>query len=91
MMAVMLILKLHLNPKKRQTANKVLNRTFLNIDIEWPVLYDSSLTALQNPIDGSSELLLTDKDNNLLRVNNLKTGKTETDNKTKWPDCHISL
>ena len=67
-----------LNPKKRQTANKVLNRTFLNIDVEWPVLYDSSLTALQNPIDGSSEVLLTDKDNNLLRVNNLKTGKTET-------------
>lgn len=74
-----------LNPKKRQTANKVLNRTFLNIDIEWPVLYDSSLTALQNPIDGSSEVLLTDKDNNLLRVNNLKTGKTETITKLNGP------
>ncbi|WP_254411253.1 hypothetical protein [Dyadobacter diqingensis] len=74
-----------LNPKKRQTANKVLNRTFLNIDIEWPVLYDTELTALQNPIDGSSEVLLTDQDNNLLRVNNLKTGKTETITKLNGP------
>ncbi|SEI62762.1 hypothetical protein SAMN04487995_1730 [Dyadobacter koreensis] len=74
-----------LNPKKRQTANKVLNRTFLNIDIEWPVLYDTELTALQNPIDGTSEVLLTDQENNLLRVNNLKTGKTETITKLNGP------
>lgn len=73
------------NPKKRQTSSKVLNRTFLNIDVEWPVLYDTALTVLQNPIDGSSEVLLTDKDYNLLRVNNLKTGKTETITRLNGP------
>ncbi|NIJ52068.1 DUF3352 domain-containing protein [Dyadobacter arcticus] len=66
-----------LHPKKRQTASKVLNRTFLNIDIEWPDIYDSELAALQNPIDGSSEILLTDEEHNLLRTNNLREGKTE--------------
>jgi hypothetical protein len=65
-------------PKKRQTANKVLNRTFLNLDIEWPEIYDSKLAALQNPVDGSSEILLTDVEHNLLRTTNLKTGKTQT-------------
>ena len=74
-----------LYPKKRQTARKVLNRTFLNIDIEWPVLYDKELAALQNPVDGSSEILLTDKENNLLRTSNLKTGKTETITKLDGP------
>jgi hypothetical protein len=74
-----------LNPKKRQTAQKVLNRTFLNIDIEWPILYDSQLAALQNPVDGSSEILLTDAQSNLLRTNNLKTGKTETIGKLDGP------
>ncbi|KAA0989365.1 DUF3352 domain-containing protein [Dyadobacter aurulentus] len=63
-------------PKKRQTASKVLNRTFLNIDIEWPDLFDTELTALQNPVDGSSEILLTDKKNDLHRTNNLREGKT---------------
>ncbi|MCE7069964.1 hypothetical protein LZG74_06600 [Dyadobacter sp. CY327] len=72
-------------PKKRQTANKVLNRTFLNIDIEWPEIFDSQLAALQNPIDGSSEILLTDKQNNLLRTNNLREGKTETIAKLNGP------
>ena len=74
-----------LYPKKRQTARKVLNRTFLNIDIEWPVLYDKELAALQNPVDGSSEILLTDEENNLLRTNDLKTGKTETITKLNGP------
>lgn len=64
-------------PKKRLTASKVLNRTFLNIDIQWPEIYDSGLIALQNPVDGSSEILLTDADHKLLRTSNLKTGKTE--------------
>ena len=71
--------------KKRQTANKVLNRTFLNIDIEWPDIFDTELAALQNPIDGSSEILLTDIANNLLRTNNLKEGKTETIAKLNGP------
>jgi hypothetical protein len=71
--------------KKRQTASKVLNRTFLNIDIEWPDIFDLQLAALQNPIDGSSEILLTDKANNLLRTNNLKEGKTETIAKLNGP------
>lgn len=71
--------------KKRQTANKVLNRTFLNIDIEWPDIFDTELAALQNPIDGSSEILLTDKENNLLRTNNLREGKTETIAKLNGP------
>jgi hypothetical protein len=69
--------ELTFQPKKRQTASKVLNRTFLNIDIEWPELYDAELAALQNPIDGSSEILLTDKEHQLLRTNNLREGKTE--------------
>jgi hypothetical protein len=77
--------EISLHPKKRQTANKVLNRTFLNIDIEWPEIYDSQLAALQNPIDGSSEILLTDKENNLLRTNNLREGKTETIAKLNGP------
>lgn len=72
-------------PKKRQTAKKVLNRTFLNIDIEWPLLYDRQLAALQNPVDGSSEILLTDEKNDLLRTNDLKTGKTETIAKLDGP------
>ena len=72
-------------PKNRQTASKVLNRTFLNIDIEWPIIYDTGLAALQNPVDGSSEILLTDKDFNLLRTSNLKTGKTETITKLNGP------
>ncbi|MCE6991666.1 DUF3352 domain-containing protein [Dyadobacter sp. CY323] len=74
-----------LTPKKRQTASKVLNRTFLNIDIEWPDIYDSELAALQNPIDGSSEILLTDKESNLLRTNNLREGKTEVIAKLDGP------
>ncbi|TLV01223.1 DUF3352 domain-containing protein [Dyadobacter luticola] len=74
-----------LTPKKRQTASKVLNRTFLNIDIEWPDIYDSELSALQNPIDGSSEILLTDKEHNLLRTNNLREGKTEVIAKLDGP------
>ncbi|WP_229203435.1 hypothetical protein [Dyadobacter jejuensis] len=64
-------------PKKRATAAKVLNKTFLNIDIEWPQLYDQHLAALQNPVDGTSELLLTDQHYNLLKVENFKTGKIE--------------
>jgi len=72
-------------PKKRQTASKVLNRTFLNIDIEWPIIYDTGLAALQNPVDGSSEILLTDKDYNLIRTSNLKTGKTEAITKLNGP------
>jgi DNA-binding beta-propeller fold protein YncE len=72
-------------PKKRPTASKVLNRTFLNIDIEWPVFYDSGLAALQNPLDGSSEILLTDAAHNLLRTNNLRTGKTVTIAKLPGP------
>jgi hypothetical protein len=63
----------------------VLNRTFLNIDIEWPDIYDSELAALQNPIDGSSEILLTDKEHKLLRTNNLREGKTETIAKLNGP------
>ncbi|WAC09665.1 DUF3352 domain-containing protein [Dyadobacter pollutisoli] len=74
-----------LRPKKRQTSSKVLNRTFLNIDIEWPDIYDTQLAALQNPLDGSSEILLTDKENNLLRTNNLREGKTETIAKLNGP------
>ncbi|QRR01677.1 hypothetical protein [Dyadobacter sandarakinus] len=66
-----------LYPKKKQTASNVLNKTFLNIDIEWPDIYDTELTALQNPIDGSSEVLLTDSQHNLLRTNNLSDGKTQ--------------
>ncbi|SEI41718.1 hypothetical protein SAMN05216327_101391 [Dyadobacter sp. SG02] len=77
--------ELTFHPKKRQTASKVLNRTFLNIDIEWPDIYDSDLAALQNPIDGSSEILLTDKEHNLLRTNNLREGKTETIAKLNGP------
>nr|WP_221307419.1 hypothetical protein [Rhabdobacter roseus] len=70
--------ELILNPKKRRTSSKVLNKTFLNVDVEWPVMYDSLLVALQNPVDGNSELLLTDKTYKLLKVNNLKTGEAES-------------
>lgn len=77
--------ELTFHPKKRQTASKVLNRTFLNIDIEWPEIFDTGLAALQNPIDGSSEILLTDKEHNLLRTNNLREGKTETIAKLNGP------
>jgi hypothetical protein len=72
-------------PKKRQTSSKVLNRTFLNIDIEWPEIYDNQLAALQNPVDGSSEILLTDVEHKLLRTTNLRTGKTETITKLDGP------
>jgi hypothetical protein len=74
-----------LYPKKRLTPKKVLNRTFLNIDVEWPVLYDSQLSALQNPLDGSSEILLTDEKNDLLRTSDLRTGKTEVISKLNGP------
>jgi 3-hydroxymyristoyl/3-hydroxydecanoyl-(acyl carrier protein) dehydratase len=77
--------EISLIPKKRQTLEKVLNRTFLNIDIEMPVIYDTELAALQNPVDGSSEILLTDIEHNLLRTDNLKTGKTETITKLDGP------
>ncbi|WP_025761254.1 hypothetical protein [Dyadobacter tibetensis] len=69
---------INLIPKKRATPAKVLNKTFLNIDVEWPIFSDQSLAALQNQVDGSSELLLTDKAFNLLKIDNLKTGQTET-------------
>jgi hypothetical protein len=72
-------------PKKRLTPQKVLNRTFLNIDVEWPIIYDNQLSALQNPLDGSSEILITDEKNNLLRTNDLKTGKTEVITKLNGP------
>jgi len=72
-------------PKKRLTPQKVLNRTFLNIDVEWPIIYDNQLAALQNPLDGSSEILLTDEKNDLLRTNDLKTGKTEVITKLNGP------
>lgn len=74
-----------LYPKKRITSAKVLNKTFLNIDIEWPILYDNQLAALQNPLDGSSEILLTDVQHNLLRTTDLKTGKTEVIAKLNGP------
>jgi hypothetical protein len=70
--------KLTLLPKKQRTSSKVLNRTFLNTDIQWPTLYDSGLTALQNAADGTPELLLTDKSNNLLNIKDVKTGKIQT-------------
>ncbi len=69
--------QLILKPKERPTAAKVLNRTFLNLDIEWPELFDQKLSVLQNPTDGTSELLMTDKAFNLLHINNLKTGKID--------------
>lgn len=69
--------QIKLIPKHRPTAAKVLNRTFLNLDIEWPVLFDAKLAALQNPIEGTSELLLTNDKFELLHINNLKTGKIE--------------
>ncbi|CAG5002865.1 hypothetical protein DYBT9275_02983 [Dyadobacter sp. CECT 9275] len=69
--------EISLFPKKRSSAAKVLNRTFLNIDIEWPEILDKELAALQNPVDGSSEILLTDKEFNLLKIDNLRTGKPE--------------
>ncbi len=77
--------KVTLFPKKRLTAQKVLNRTFLNIDIEWPVIYDNQLAALQNPLDGSSEILLTNDKKELLRTNDLKTGKTDVISKLNGP------
>ncbi|WP_229254022.1 hypothetical protein [Dyadobacter sp. NIV53] len=55
------------------------------MDIEWPVLYDSELAALQNPVDGSSEILLTDINHNLLRTSDLKSGKTENITKLNGP------
>lgn len=68
---------LTLLPKKRKTSQKVLNRTFLNVNVEWPVLYDSVMAALQNSIDGNAEILITDKSGKLLKVSNLKSGKTQ--------------
>lgn len=69
--------EIQLHTKKKQTRAKILNRTFLNVDIEWPVLNDLKLAVLQNPIDGSSEILITDPTNNLLRINDLKSGKPD--------------
>ncbi|WP_247235046.1 hypothetical protein [Telluribacter sp. SYSU D00476] len=67
--------KLALVPKKQRTPSKVLNRTFLNTDIQWPQLYDQELATLQNPEDGSPEILLTDKTNTLFKINDIKEGK----------------
>ncbi len=69
--------QIRLTPKNRPTAAKVLNRTFLNLDIEWPVLFDAKLAALQNPIDGASELMLSNDKFELLHIDNLKTGKID--------------
>jgi hypothetical protein len=66
-----------LNTLKRQTPAKVLNRTFLNIDIEWPDFVDNGLSVLQKTVDGSSEILLSNAGNDLLRTKDLRVGKFE--------------
>lgn len=65
-------------PKKRKTSPKVLNRTFLSSNVEWPVLYDSVMATLQNPMDGSSELLLTDVNHSLLKIEDGKNRRART-------------
>ncbi len=69
--------RLTLNAKKKRTSSEMLNRTFLNVDAAWPVLYDSSLAGLLNPIDGSSEILLTNASKSLYRINNEARAKPE--------------
>jgi hypothetical protein len=61
---------LKLVPKSSPSAQNVLNKTFLNTDIHWPMIYDKQLKALQNPVDGTSELLLTDKSHLLFKISN---------------------
>lgn len=68
---------LTLNSKKRRTSKETLNRTFLNVDVEWPVLYDSTVAGLLNPLDGSSEVLLTDASHTLFKINNEAKAKPE--------------
>ncbi|GAB3181832.1 hypothetical protein [Telluribacter humicola] len=69
--------RLALIPKKQRTSSKVLNRTFLNTDIQWPQLFDQELATLQNPEDGSPEILLTDKTNTLFKIDDIKEGKVK--------------
>jgi len=61
---------LKLIPKSKPSAQNILNKTFLNTDIHWPMIYDKQLKALQNPVDGTSELLLTDKSHLLFKISN---------------------
>lgn len=57
-------------PKRKASAQNILNKTFLNTDIHWPMIFDKQLKALQNPVDGTSELLLTDKHHLLFKISN---------------------
>lgn len=57
-------------PKSKPSEQNVLNKTFLITDIHWPMIYDKQLKALQNPVDGTSELLLTDKNHLLFKISN---------------------
>ena len=54
-------------PKKRRTSGKVLNRTFLAGEIEWEEGNNALIAISQNPAEGSTQLLLTDEKNRLLR------------------------
>lgn len=62
--------KIRLIPKRKPAVRSVLNKTFLNTDIYWPVVYDRKIKALQNPVDGSSEVLLTDEQHQLFKISN---------------------
>ncbi len=66
-----------LNPRRRTPANLPINQTVLKVDLEWPGLYDSTVTAMLNPMDGTSEILLTDPEHNLLEISNLTTEKPQ--------------
>ena len=56
-------------PKKRRTSGKVLNRTFLAGEIEWPSGNNALIATSQNQEAGAAQLLLTDEKNRLLRPN----------------------
>ena len=56
-------------PKKRRTSGKVLNRTFLAGEIEWPQANNALIAISQNQEAGAGQLLLTDEKNRLLRPN----------------------
>ena len=56
-------------PKRRRTSGKVLNRTFLAGEIEWPQGNNALIAISQNQEAGAAQLLLTDEKNRLLRPN----------------------
>lgn len=58
---------LHLLTTRRRTSDRVVNRTFLSSEMTWNKGHQSFVAIAQNSTEGSTQLLLTDHQNILLR------------------------